>query len=155
MTHESEPNTVRLHRVLRAPAARVYKAFLDPDALTKWIPPHGFVGKIHESDFREGGGYRMSFKNLGTGSSHTFTVKFTKLVENQLIEHTDQFDDPNMPGIMRVTVELKEVLCGTELRIVQRDIPPQIPLEFCYLGWQESLNLLTLLTDPEIPDQPA
>ena len=148
-------NSVQLHRVLRAPAARIYKAFLDPDALSKWLPPHGFVGKVHTSDTRVGGGYRMSFTNLGTGSSHSFSCVYTALVENERIEHTDRFDDPGLPGEMSVSIQFKPVLCGTELTIEQRGIPAQIPAEFCCLGWQESLSLLALLVEPEIPDQPA
>jgi len=145
--------TVRLHRVLRAPAARVYKAFTDQAALERWLPPYGFTGTIHEIDVRVGGGYRMSFTNFGTGSSHSFTVTFLELVPNQRIRNTDRFDDPNLPGEMTVTTELREVSCGTELRIVQEGIPAVIPEEACYLGWQESLAQLARLVEPEIPDQ--
>jgi len=152
----SQPSTgtVRLHRVLRAPAERVYRAFLDPDAMAKWLPPHGYTGKVHEMDARVGGGYRMSFTNLGTGSSHSFGGTYLELVPGELIRHTDKFDDPNMPGEMIVTVKLRSVVCGTELDIVQEGIPAQIPVEFCYLGWQESLTLLGQLVEPEIPDNP-
>ncbi len=144
--------TVRLHRVLKAPPARVYRAFLDADALCKWLPPHGFTGRMHAMDARVGGGYRMSFTNFGTGHSHSFTVRYIELVENERIRHTDTFDDPNLPGEMQVEIVLRQVMCGTELSIVQAGIPAAIPVEFCYLGWQESLALLAQLTEPEIPD---
>ena len=144
--------TVRLHRVLRAPCARVYRAFLDPDAMVKWLPPHGFTGQVHEMDPRVGGGYRMSFTNFGTGKSHSFAGKYVELTPHTRLRYTDQFDDPNLPGEMQVTVSLREVACGTELTIVQEGIPPAIPVEFCYLGWQESLTLLAHLVEPEIPD---
>lgn len=146
------PGTVQLHRVLKAPPARIYRAFVDPAALCKWLPPHGFVGSIHEMDARVGGGYRMSFTNLGTGSSHSFSVRYTELKPGELIRHTDHFDDPNLPGEMQVTVSLRLVACGTELKITQEGIPDAIPSEFCYLGWQESLQLLAQLVEPEIPD---
>ena len=145
-------NTVHLHRVLRATPDRVYRAFLDPDAMVKWLPPHGFTGKIHEMDARVGGGYRMSFTNFGTGKSHSFAAKYIELTPNVRIRHTDQFDDPNLPGVMQVTISLQKVACGTELTIVQEGIPSMIPVEFCYLGWQESLALLAYLVEPEIPD---
>jgi uncharacterized protein YndB with AHSA1/START domain len=144
--------TVRLHRVFRAPSARVYRAFLDPDAMVKWLPPHGFTGQVHEMDPRVGGGYRMSFTNFGTGKSHSFAGKYVELTPHTRLRYTDQFDDPNLPGEMQVTVSLREVACGTELTIVQEGIPPAIPVEFCYLGWQESLTLLAHLVEPEIPD---
>ena len=144
--------TVRLHRVLRAPAERIYRAFLDPQALEKWLPPHGFTGKVHAMEARVGGGYRMSFTNFGTGSSHSFSATYVELVPNTLIRHTDKFDNPGLPGEMHVTVSLKPVACGTELEIVQEGIPAAIPTEFCYLGWQESLVLLAQLVEPEIPD---
>ena len=144
--------TVRLHRVLRAPSERVYRAFLDPDAMVKWLPPHGFTGKVHEMDARVGGGYRMSFTNFGTGKSHSFAGKYVELTPHARIRYTDQFDDPNLPGEMEVTVSLRDVSCGTELTIVQEGIPPVIPVEFCYLGWQESLTLLADVVEPEIPD---
>jgi uncharacterized protein YndB with AHSA1/START domain len=144
--------TVRLHRVLRAAPDRVYRAFLDPDAMAKWLPPHGFTGKVHDMDARVGGGYRMSFTNFGTGKSHSFAGKYVELTPDSQIRYTDQFDDPNLPGEMQVTVALKPVACGTELSIVQEGIPPAIPVEFCYLGWQESLALLAQLVEPQIPD---
>jgi uncharacterized protein YndB with AHSA1/START domain len=147
-------NTVRLHRVLRAPPERVYRAFLDADAMVKWLPPHGFTGKVHEFDPRIGGGYRMSFTNFSTGNSHSFSARYTELTPHERIRHTDKFDDPNLPGEMQVTISLRKVLCGTELTIVQEGIPPAIPVEFCYAGWQESLALLALLVDPEIPEGP-
>jgi uncharacterized protein YndB with AHSA1/START domain len=144
--------TVRLHRVLRASPERVYRAFLDPDAMVKWLPPHGFTGKVHHSDARAGGGYRMSFTNFGTGKRHSFAGRYVELTPNSHIRYTDQFDDPNLPGEMQVTVSLTPVACGTELSIVQDGIPAAIPVEFCYLGWQESLTLLAQLVEPEIPD---
>ncbi len=146
------PGTVQLHRVLKAPPARVYRAFVDAAALCKWLPPHGFTGTVHEMDARVGGGYRMSFTNLGAGSSHSFSVKYTELKPGELIRHTDRFDDPNLPGEMQVTVSLREVACGTELNITQAGIPDAIPTEFCYLGWNESLLLLAQLVEPDIPD---
>jgi len=147
-------NTVRLHRVFRAPPERVFKAFVDADALVKWLPPHGFTAKLHHFDARVGGGYRMSFTNLGTGKSHSFSVRYVELTPSERIRHTDEFDDPGLPGEMQVTISLRKVLCGTELNIVQEGIPAAIPVEFCYAGWQESLALLALLIDPEIPDGP-
>lgn len=146
------PGIVQLHRVLRAPADRVYRAFLDADAMCKWVPPHGFIGKMHSMDARVGGGYKMSFTNFGTGKSHSFGGTYLELVPNQRIRYNDQFDDPALPGQMLVTVTLKPVLCGTELSIVQEGIPDVIPVEFCYLGWQESLALLAHVVEPEIPD---
>ena len=145
-------NVVRLHRVLRAMPERVYRAFLDPDAMVKWIPPHGYTGKIHHMDARVGGGHRMSFTNFGTGSSHAFGGKYVELTPHEKIRYTDRFDDPNLPGEMQVTISLAAVACGTELAIVQEGIPATIPLEFCYLGWQESLSQLAHLVEPEIPD---
>ncbi len=145
-------NTVKLHRVLRAPAERVYKAFICPDALCRWIPPYGFLGKIDEIDVKVGGGYRMSFTNFGTGSSHSFACKFVELTPNERIRYTDRFDDPNLPGEMAVSIEFRAVSCGTELSIVQSGIPEVIPVEMCYLGWQESLLQLANLVEPEIPD---
>jgi len=144
--------TVKLHRVLRAPADRVYRAFLDPDAMAKWLPPHGFTGKVHQMDARVGGGYKMSFTNFGTGKSHSFGGKYQELVPGERIRYSDKFDDPNMPGEMQVTIALRKVACGTELEVVQTGIPPMIPVEFCYLGWQESLSLLAHIVEPEIPD---
>ena len=146
------PGTVQLHRIFKAPPARVYRAFVDASALCKWLPPHGFTGTIHEMDARVGGGYRMSFTNLGTGSGHSFSVKYTELKPGELIRHTDRFDDPNLPGEMLVTVSLRAVACGTELNITQAGIPDVIPTEFCYLGWNESLLQLAQLVEPDIPD---
>jgi uncharacterized protein YndB with AHSA1/START domain len=146
------PGTVRLHRVLKAPADRVYKAFLDPEAMVKWLPPHGFTGKVHSMDARVGGGYRMSFTNFSTGKSHSFGGTYVELVPGERLRYTDRFDDPNLPGEMNVTISLRKVACGTELSIVQEGIPAVIPVEFCYLGWQESLALLAQVVEPEIPD---
>jgi uncharacterized protein YndB with AHSA1/START domain len=145
-------NAVRLHRVLRAPPERVYRAFLDPDAMSKWLPPHGYTGKVHHMDARVGGSHRMSFTNFSTGNSHAFGGRYVELTPHERIRYTDQFDDPAMPGEMQVTISLAAVACGTELTITQEGIPPAIPLEFCYLGWQESLSLLAHLVEPEIPD---
>lgn len=147
------PGTVRLHRVLKAPPERVYRAFLDPAALCKWLPPHGFTGTIHQMDARVGGGYKMSFTNFGTGNSHSFSAIYTELKPHERIRHKDRFDDPNLPGEMQVTLEFKVVACGTELSVVQEGIPDVIPTEFCYLGWQESLTLLANLVEPHIPDE--
>ena len=144
--------TVRFHRVLRATPERVYRAFLDPDAMVKWLPPHGFTGKMHEMDARVGGGYRMSFTNFGTGSSHSFGGRYTLLEPHTRVEYTDAFDDPNLPGEMKVVVVLRAVSVGTEIEIVQSGIPAAIPVEFCYLGWQESLTLLAHVVEPQIPD---
>jgi len=144
-------NTIRLHRVLRAPPERIYRAFLDADAMTKWLPPHGFSGRVHHLDARVGGAYRMSFTNLTTGHTHSFGGEYLELVPNERIRHTDRFDDPNLPGEMQTTVSLQRVSCGTELGIVQEGIPEAIPPEACYLGWQESLALLALLVEAEIP----
>lgn len=145
-------NTVKLHRVVRAPAERIYRAFLDPDAMAKWLPPHGFTGKVHQIDAKVGGTYRMSFTNLTTGNSHSFGGEFVELIPNQRIRHTDKFDDPNLPGLMQTTISLKPVSVGTELSIVQEGIPDVIPVEGCYLGWQESLTLLAQLVEPEIKE---
>jgi uncharacterized protein YndB with AHSA1/START domain len=147
-------NTVRLHRVLCAPAERVYRAFLDPDAMAKWLPPHGFVGKVHHMDARVGGGYRMSFTNFGTGKSHSFGGTYVALTPHEQMKYTDKFEDPNLPGEMQVTITLRKVACGTQLEIVQEGLPSAIPVEFCYLGWQESLSLLAHLVEPQIPDGP-
>lgn len=144
-------NTVQLHRVLRAKPERVYKAFLDPEAMVKWSPPHGFTGQVHHSDVRVGGSYRMSFTNFSTGQSHSFGGTYLELTPNERIRYNDQFEDPNLPGTMQVTVTLREVSCGTELQIVQEGIPAVIPVEACYLGWQESLLLLAMLVEAEIP----
>src|SRR6266436_6000746 len=146
------PNTVRLHRVLRASPERVYRAFLDADAMAKWLPPNGFTGKVHEMDARVGGRHRMSFTNFTSGKSHSFGGEFLELVPHERLRYTDVFDDPNLPGEMRVTVSLKKVSVGTELSIVQEGIPDVIPVEACYLGWQESLILLAKLVEAEIPD---
>jgi uncharacterized protein YndB with AHSA1/START domain len=147
-------NTVRLHRVLRAPAERVYKAFLDPDAMAKWLPPHGFTGKVHSMNARVGGGYKMSFTNFSAGTTHSFGGTYTELTPSERIRYTDIFDDPNLPGEMQVTVVLRKVSGGqaTELDITQAGIPAVIPAEMCYLGWQESLSQLVQLVEPEIPD---
>ena len=145
-------NTVRLHRVLRARADRVYRAFIDPDAMVKWLPPHGFTGKVHSIEAKVGGTYRMSFTNFSTGGSHSFGGKFLELVPGKRIRHTDSFDDPNLPGEMTTTIDLKEISVGVELSIAQEGIPAVIPAEACYLGWQESLTLLAQLVEPEIPD---
>jgi len=144
------PNTVRFHRVLRAPAERVYRAFLDADAKAKWLPPHGFTGKVHESNATVGGQYRMSFTNFSTGDSHSFGGTYVDLVPNERIRYSDRFDDPNLPGEMTVTVTLKSVSCETELNIVQEGIPDAIPVEQCYLGWQQSLELLGQLVEANV-----
>lgn len=144
-------NTVRLHRIIRAPADRIYRAFLDPRAMVKWSPPHGFVGEVQKMDARVGGGYRMSFTNLNTGQSHHFGGTYVELSPGERIRYTDKFDDPNMSGEMSITITLRKVLCGTELTIVQENVPAQIPVEFCYAGWQESLSMLAALVEPEIP----
>src|SRR3954465_6332283 len=146
------PRTIRLHRVLSAPVDRVYRAFIDPDAMAKWLPPHGFTGKVHEMDARVGGGYRMSFTNFGSGTSHAFGGRYTQLTPPTRIRCTASFDNPAMPGEMQVTVSLRPVSCGTEIDIVQEGIPAAIPVEMCYLGWQESLALLAQLVEPQIPD---
>lgn len=144
-------NSVRLHRVLRATPDRVYRAFVDADAMAKWLPPHGFTGKVHQLEAKVGGKYRMSFTNFSSGNSHSFGGKFLELVPGQRIRHTDKFDDPNLPGEMQTTISLKEVSVGTEIEIVQEGLPAMIPVEACYLGWQESLTLLAQLVEPEIP----
>jgi uncharacterized protein YndB with AHSA1/START domain len=143
--------TVRLHRVLRAAPEKVYRAFLDPDAMVKWLPPHGFTAKVHHLDAKVGGTYRMSFTNFTSGHGHSFGGEYLELVPNERIRHTDKFDDPNLPGEMQLTVSLKKVFCGTELDILQEHIPEAIPPAACYLGWQESLTLLAQLVEPEIP----
>ncbi len=147
------PNTVRFHRVLTAPPEKVYKAFLDPDAKAKWLPPNGFTGKVHEIDARVGGKYRMSFTNFTTGNSHSFGGTYLELKPGELLRYVDKFDDPNLPGEMQVTVTLKKVSVGTELNIVQEGIPDVIPPEACCLGWQESLSALAKLVEPNIPDE--
>jgi len=143
-------NTVRLHRVLAAKPERVYRAFLDADALAKWLPPNGFTAKVHHMDAKVGGTFRMSFTNFTNGQGHSFGGEYLELVPHQLIRYTDRFDDPNLPGVIHVTVKLREVSCGTEIDIVQEGLPTVIPLESCYLGWQQSLVNLALLTEPEI-----
>ena len=145
------PNTIKLHRVLRAPAERVYRAFVDADAMAKWLPPHGFTGKVHQMDARVGGIYKMSFKNFNSGASHSFGGKFLELVPGERLRYTDAFDDPNLPGQMTTTVVLKKVSVGTEINVTQEGVPDSIPAEACYLGWQESLTLLAQLVEPEIP----
>jgi len=147
------PNTITLHRVLRAPAERIYRAFTEPDAMVKWLPPHGFTAKVHHVDARVGGTYKMSFTNFSTGFSHSFGGEYLELVPHQRIRHTDVFDDPNLSGTIVVTIDLKPVFCGTEVRITQQDVPDVIPPEACYLGWQESLALLALLVEAEVPGQ--
>jgi uncharacterized protein YndB with AHSA1/START domain len=147
-------NTVRLHRVLRATPERVYRAFLDADAMAKWLPPNGFTGKVHHMEPRVGGTYRMSFTNFTTGKTHSFGGTYLELNPNELIRYTDKFDDPNLPGEMVTTIHIKQVFCGTELTATQEGIPAMIPAEACYLGWQESLVLLAKLVEAEIPDQP-
>ncbi len=149
----SESNTVKLHRVFSAPPERVFKAFIDPDALVKWMAPHGFTAKVHHLDAKVGGTYKMSFSNFSTGSSHSFGGTYHEIIPNQLLRYSHQFDDPNLPGNIEVTIQLKAVSVGTELHITQSGIPDVIPVEACYLGWQESLQLLSLLVSPEIPDQ--
>lgn len=146
------PNTIQLHRVLPAPPERVYRAFTDPEAMVKWLPPHGYTGKVHHIDVRVGGSYKMSFTNFSTKHSHSFGGKYIELKPNELLKYIDKFDDPNMPGEMHLTITFREVLCGTELRITQEGIPDAIPPEMCYLGWQQSLSMLAQLVEPEIPD---
>jgi uncharacterized protein YndB with AHSA1/START domain len=143
-------NTVKLHRVLKSTPDRVYRAFLDPDAMSKWLPPNGFTGKVHSIEPRVGGTYKMSFKNFTTGESHSFGGKYLELVPNERIRHTDRFDDANLPGEMVTTITIKQVSVGVELNVVQEGIPEAIPAEACYLGWQDSLTLLTQLVEPEI-----
>jgi uncharacterized protein YndB with AHSA1/START domain len=145
-------NTVQLHRVLSATPERVYRAFTDPDAMAKWLPPHGFTGKVHEMDTRVGGRYRMSFTNFSNGQSHSFGGTYVELKPNELLRYTDVFDDPNLPGEMMTTVTLKAVSCGVELRVLQEGIPSMIPVEQCYLGWQQSLTLLTQLVEAEVSE---
>ncbi len=144
--------TVRLHRVLTTPPERVYRAFLEPDAMAKWLPPYAFTCQVHEMDVRVGGRFRMSFRNFGSGHSHSFGGEYLELVPNERIRYTDVFDDPNLPGTMTTTITLRAVACGTELTAVQEGIPEVIPPEMCYLGWQESLAQLAQLVQPQIPD---
>jgi uncharacterized protein YndB with AHSA1/START domain len=143
--------TVRLHRVLRCPPERLYRALIDPKAMVKWLPPHGFVGEVHSMDARAGGGYKMSFTNFNTGQAHSFGGKYIEMRPGELLRYTDAFDDPNLPGQMQVTVTLREVSAGTDLSIVQEGIPAAIPVEMCYLGWQESLANLANVVEPAIP----
>ena len=143
--------TVRLHRVLRAPAERIYRAFLEADALAKWLPPYGFTCKVHHLEARVGGSFRMSFSNFGNGSGNSFGGEYLELVPNERLRYTDKFEDPNLPGELLVTVKLRKVLCGTEIHVLQEGIPEVIPVEMCYLGWQESLAQLATLVEPEIP----
>ena len=150
--NSSAPGTVTLHRVLRAPPERLYRAFLDPDAMAKWLPPHGFTGRVLELDARVGGRYRMQFCNLATGQVHAFGGEYLELVPHERIVHTDRFDNAHLPGEMRTTVTLKPVSVGTELKVVQEGIPAMIPAEACYLGWQESLLLLAQPAEAAIPD---
>jgi uncharacterized protein YndB with AHSA1/START domain len=147
-------NTIRLHRVLRAAPERIYRAFLDAEAMAKWLPPNGFTGKVHQMDAKTRGTYKMSFTNFTTGKSHSFGGTYVELTPHKLIRYTDKFDDPNLSGEMQTTVTLKEVSCGTELNIVQDGVPASIPPEACYLGWQESLVLLAKLVEAEIRDHP-
>jgi len=143
--------TIHLHRVLRTRPEKIYRAFLEADALAKWLPPHGFTCQVHQLEARAGGTFRMSFHNFGTGHGHSFAGEYLELVPDELIRYTDRFDDPNLPGVLEVTVRLKPVSCGTELSITQAGIPQAIPLEMCYLGWQESLAQLAALVEPVIP----
>ena len=145
-------HTVRLHRVLRAPAERVYRAFLDPDAMAKWLPPYGFTGKVHQIDARVGGGYRMSFANFSSGKTHVFGGTYVELTPHERIRYTDTFEDPHLPGEMHVAITLRPVACGTDLAIVQEGLPTAMPVEMCYLGWQESLRQLADLVEAELPD---
>ena len=145
--------TVKFHRVLKAPAERIFKAFVDADAMAKWLPPHGFTGKVHQIDARVGGSYKMSFTNFSTGASHSFGGEYLEFVPGQRLVHTDRFDDPNLPGEMRTSITFTPVSCGTDVNIVQEGIPEVIPVEACYLGWQESLTLLAQLVEAQVPDE--
>lgn len=147
-------NTIRLHRVLRAPAERVYRAFLDAAAMAKWLPPHGYTCTVHELDPRVGGGHRMSFTDFSTGNGHSFGGKYLELTPHERIRYTDQFDDPNLPGGMEVTITLRAVSCGTDLDIVQANVPSAIPVEACYVGWQQSLSQLAALVENASPEGP-
>lgn len=144
-------STIKLHRVLKTTPEKIYKAFLDPAAMCKWLPPNGFTGTVHHSDVRVGGSYKMSFTNFGKDATHSFGGEYLELVGGERIVHTDKFDDPNMPGEMKTTIEFRKVMVGTEVNITQEGVPAVIPAEMCYLGWQESLNLLALLVEAEIP----
>src|SRR5258708_31293067 len=148
----SSTNTIRLHRVLRATPERLYRAFLDADAMAKWLPPNGFTGKVHHLDAKVGGTYKMSFTNFTTGKSHSFGGKYLELAPSERIRYSGKFDDPNLPGEMQTTIALKQVFCGTELNVVQEGVPSAIPAAACHLGWQESLILLSKLVEAEIPD---
>jgi len=148
----SNTNTIKLYRVVKAPPERVYRAFLDPSAIAKWLPPNGFTCQVHHLEATVGGTYKMSFTNFSTGNSHSFGGEYLELKPNERIRHTDRFDDPNLPGELITTVTLKQVSVGTELNIIQEGVPAAIPAEACYLGWQESLTLLVQLVEPEIPD---
>ena len=150
-TATTSPNTVRLHRVLRAPAERIYRAFLTAEAMAKWLPPHGFTNTVHQLDAKGGGTFKMSFTNFSSGNGHSFGGTYLELVRNERLRYTSTFDDPNLPGEMVTTVTLVPVFCGTELTVVQENIPKVIPTEACYMGWQESLILLGQLVEPEIP----
>lgn len=152
MSTTATTNAVRLHRVLRSTPERVYKAFIDPDAMVKWLPPNGFTAKVHHMEARGGGKFKMSFTNFTTGKGHSFGGEYLELVPHERLRYTDVFDDPNLPGTMTVTVTLKKVFCGTEMNVVQEGIPAMIPVEACYMGWQESLILLGKLVEAEIPD---
>jgi len=147
-----QSNTIRLHRVLRAAPEKVYRAFLNADAMAKWLPPNGFTAKVHQMDAKVGGSYKMSFTNFSTGKSHSFGGEYLELTPHERLRYTDKFDDPNLPGEMQTTITLKPVSCGTDLNILQEGVPAIIPAEACYLGWQESLTLLTKLVEAEIPD---
>ena len=144
-------HTIKLHRVLKSPPERVYRAFLDANAMAKWLPPHGYTGQVHHLDAKVGGSYRMSFTNFTSGASHAFGGEFLELVPNERIRHTDRFDDPNLPGTMQTTLTLRKVFCGTELDVVQEGVPEAIPPEACHLGWQESLTLLAQLVEAQVP----
>ena len=146
-------NTIRLHRVLRATPEKIYRAFLDADAMAKWLPPNGFTGKVHQMDAKVGGAYKMSFTNFTTGKSHSFGGTYVELTPHEQIRYTDKFDDPNLPGEMQTTISLKPVSVGTEMNVVQEGVPEAIPPEACYLGWQESLTLLAQLVEAEIPEE--
>ena len=146
-----DKHTVRLHRVLKCPPDRLYRAFIDPKAMVKWMSPHGFVAEVHSMDARVGGGYKMSFTNFNTGQSHSFGGKYVEIKPNELLRYTDKFDDANLPGEMQITIRLRPVICGTELTIVQENIPAAIPTEMCYLGWQESMAMLMDLVEAAVP----
>jgi len=153
MSTDTNTHTIRLHRVPRSTPEKVYRAFTQAAAMAKWIPPYGFTCEIHHFEAKVGGTFRMAFTNFGTGSSHSFGGEFLELMPHERIRYTDKFDDPNLPGVMQVTVTLKKVLCGTELHIEQAGVPAVIPAEMCYLGWQESLDQLAKLVEPDIPDE--